>query len=93
MDPALWSIEVVYARSPTDIFQCQLTVPVGTSIRSVIEQSGILTMAPDIDLAQQVVGIFGQVVSLDDRAYEGARIEIYRRLHVDPKTARRLRVK
>lgn len=91
MAPALWPIEVVYATHAGDIIQRQLEVVPETAIGEIIKQSGILEAAPEIDLARQAVGLFGELASLEQTAFAGARIEIYRPLKVDPKTARRLR--
>jgi uncharacterized protein len=46
-----------------------------------------------IDMAQVPVGIFGRVVQRNQRLQEGDRIELYRPLAEDPKTARRQRAR
>lgn len=84
--------EVVYATTAQ-----QWLIPVElaplTSVQAAIQRSGILQRCPEIDLARDPVGRFGEVVCLTDVVREGDRIEIYRALRVDPKTARRLRAK
>lgn len=83
-------IEVVYAFA--EVASCiELEVENNTSIKSAIEQSGILSKHPEIDLMKNKVGIFSQLKSLDDLPEEGDRIEIYRPLAADPKEARRQR--
>jgi putative ubiquitin-RnfH superfamily antitoxin RatB of RatAB toxin-antitoxin module len=47
----------------------------------------------DIDLGAPAVGVFGRLVSRDDPLTDGDRVEIYRPLAADPKTARRARVR
>ncbi len=85
-------IEVVYAvGSQQEILE--LEVEDGTTIRDAIESSGILDLYPDINLAQQKVGVFNKIRQLNDIVKPGDRIEIYRPLLVDPKEARRRRVK
>lgn len=64
-------------------------VPDGTTVKQAIERSGILGQFPEINLAQQKVGIYGKVAALDAVVEDGARIEIYRPITVDPTTVRR----
>lgn len=84
--------EVAYATAAQ-----QWVVPVKvaplTSVQAAIRQSGILQRFPEIDLAHDTVGIFGEVVRLTDVVRNGDRVEIYSALRTDPKTARRLRAK
>lgn len=85
-------VEVAYA-TPTQ--QCVLGVEVKarSTIAEVIQQSGILTLFNEIDLAQAKVGIFSQPRVLSDQVQACDRIEIYRPLSIDPKDARRLKAK
>ena len=46
-----------------------------------------------VDLDHSAVGVFGRVAALSQTLSEGDRIEIYRPLAADPKSARRERVK
>lgn len=90
VDPPVIAVEVVYASS-----QCQrlieLSVPAGARVAEVIAASGILREFPEIDLAVNRVGIFGQMARLDDIVHSGERVEIYRPLQADPKETRRRR--
>ena len=83
-------IEVAYAL-PERAHLITLQVRSGTTIRQGIELSGMLQRCPEIDLAQNRVGIFGKLKELDTVLHGGDRIEIYRPLQVDPKEARRKR--
>ena len=65
----------------------RVTVPVGATVRDVLEKSGLLP------LVEGKVGIFGKTVQVDARVAHGDRIEIYRPLAVDPKEARRQRAR
>lgn len=56
-----------------------------------IERSGILNEFPEIDLAENPIGIFGLRVRPSHRLKPGDRVEIYRPLVMSPKQARRLR--
>ncbi len=73
----------------------QLVLPVrvaaGTRVVDAIRQSGILAQFPQIDLSRAKLGIYGRRVPGDHVVSAGDRIEIYRALVADPKTARRQR--
>ncbi len=84
-------VEVVYALAH-EATNIELLVEINTSIKSVIDQSGILIKHSDIDLSKNKIGIFSQIKSLNDSVEEGDRIEIYRPLIADPKEARRKRI-
>lgn len=68
----------------------ELEVPAGASIAAVIAQSGLVERH-GIDLNSQRVGIHARLKALTEPVAEGDRIEIYRPLLVDAKTARRRR--
>lgn len=83
-------IEVVYARPERQVL-LDLEVEPGTTIGQAILASGLLRQFPEIDLAQNKVGIFGSVRKLDHILREHERVEIYRPLVADPMEARRKR--
>ena len=83
-------IEVAYAR-PDQQLLLPLRVAAGSTVAQVIEASGVLAKFPEIDLAQNKVGIFGKLTKLDTVVRERDRIEIYRALIADPKEVRRKR--
>ncbi len=85
------SVNVIYAM-PDEQKVLTLQVPLGTTVKTTIEQSGILMRYPEIDLSKLAIGIFSQKASLDDEVKEGYRIEIYRPLTQDPKSRRRLKI-
>ena len=70
-----------------------LRVPAGTTVRSVIERSRLLERYPEIDLAQNRVGIYARFVSLEALVQDGDRVEVYRPLKADPKELRRQRTR
>ncbi|EDY85935.1 hypothetical protein GP5015_788 [gamma proteobacterium HTCC5015] len=84
-------VEVAYAR-PDEQLIIPLEVPVSASIEEVIASSGICEKFPEIDLNQQKVGVFGALKKLEDSLREGDRVEIYRKLIIDPKQARKNRL-
>lgn len=86
------NIEVAYAVCKVQRI-VKLSVDEGCTIELAIDRSGILLEFPDIDLMKQKVGIFSKQKKLTDIVSEGDRIEIYRPLMIDPKEARKKRVK
>jgi putative ubiquitin-RnfH superfamily antitoxin RatB of RatAB toxin-antitoxin module len=67
----------------------KLEVPDGSTVKEVIEISGLLNMFPEIDLDEQKVGIFGKISKLDAVVEEGSRVEVYRPITADPETVER----
>jgi putative ubiquitin-RnfH superfamily antitoxin RatB of RatAB toxin-antitoxin module len=92
MNGAPLQIEVAYAEPQRAIVKTFVLAPqsqVGDALRLAV-------LDPDfggVDLENSAVGIFGRVVRTDHPLKDGDRIEIYRRLTADPKTARRARAK
>jgi uncharacterized protein len=84
------TITVAYA-NPERQLEISLCVEPNCTIALAIQRSGLLRQFPEIKLSQTPVGIHGQRAALDDLLYEGARVEIYRPLQIDPKQARRAR--
>jgi uncharacterized protein len=85
------SIEVCYAL-PDGQTLIPVELPEGATVQQALDASGILQRFPQIDLAQQKVGVFGKLQSLDTVLVDHDRVEIYRPLIVDPKAARQRRV-
>ncbi len=89
-------VEVVYASKDRQML-LNLQVAVGSNVLQAIELSGILNqfedLSIDIQLLRDRVGIYGQSVSLETILQDEDRVEIYRPLMIDPKTARREKAK
>lgn len=83
-------VEIAYAL-PKQQLILELMVPEGTTAEQAVQKSGILAKFPDIDLAQNKLGIFGKLVKADTVLREKDRVEIYRPLIADPKEVRRQR--
>jgi putative ubiquitin-RnfH superfamily antitoxin RatB of RatAB toxin-antitoxin module len=81
-------IEVCYAR-PEVQAMVALTVPAGTTALQAAQRSGLTGRYPEIDLAQQPLGIRGKRVEPGRVLEEGDRLEILRPLTADPKETRR----
>lgn len=85
-------VGVVYAASADEQSVVAVELAAGATVENAIRASGLLLRYPEIDLAQNAVGIFGERVTLDRVVEDGDRVEIYRPLVADPKEARRRRV-
>jgi len=83
-------IEVAYAK-PSEQVILTLDIADGSTIEAAIIESEILQRFPEIDLANNKVGIFGKLCKLEQALKAGDRVEIYRPLIVDPKEMRRTR--
>jgi putative ubiquitin-RnfH superfamily antitoxin RatB of RatAB toxin-antitoxin module len=83
-------VEVAYATAAEQAV-IEVALPAGSTVEDAIHASGILARFPEIDLARQPVGVFGERAALTDAVRDGDRIEIYRALIADPKEARRQR--
>lgn len=82
-------VEVAYAL-PDRQRLVVVDVPDGASVAAAIAASGLVDEF-GLDEATLDVGIWSRRTTLDTRVKAGDRIEIYRPLTVDPKTARRQR--
>ena len=90
-------VEVAYA-TPARQLIIPLRVPVGTTALEAVKLSGIVEEFPQIDLENDPMGIFSEILDGKSRPtpaeYElqiRDRVEIYRPLTIDPKAARRAR--
>ncbi len=88
---ALVRLSVCYAR-PDAVFLEDVEVPAGTTIIGAIQASGLITAYPEVDPTTLRVGVYGKLKALDTVVRDGDRVEVYRVLTADPKTARRKRV-
>ena len=86
------TVEVVYALPERQSVR-ELRLRSEATVREAIEQSGVLALHPEIDLAHAAVGVHGRRTTLDAALRERDRVEIYRPLTADPKDARRRRAR
>jgi putative ubiquitin-RnfH superfamily antitoxin RatB of RatAB toxin-antitoxin module len=89
---ALVHVEVCYAL-PGQQTLIAVTLPAGATLRQAIDASGIASAYPalDLDAPAQKFGVFGKIRPADATLADHDRVEIYRPLVVDPKTARQRR--
>ena len=83
-------VEVVYALPQRQEVR-SVGVASGATVADALRGSGILSRFPELILERLKVGVFGRRVSLEHVLRAGDRIEIYRELIAEPKTARRAR--
>lgn len=85
-------VEVAYAL-PHKQKILSLTVPEGTTALQAVQQSGIQTHFPELDIESSAMGIFGKGIPKPDERVllSGERVEIYRPLIADPKEVRKQR--
>lgn len=77
--------------APDGVRVVDTRVPAGATVAEAIRSSRILERHPEIDLAVNRIGIFNRLCEPGTVVQDGDRIEIYRPLVADPKTARRRR--
>lgn len=68
-------------------------LPDGATALDALHASGLLERFPQIDERSATLGVFGTVVPREHPLRSGDRLEIYRPLQVDPREARRARVR
>lgn len=81
-------VEVAFALPERQLI-LKAEVPVGTTAIEAARLSGIEEQFPEIDLGRHRLGVFGKLCKPDRVLNAGDRVEIYRPLLVDPRTARR----
>jgi putative ubiquitin-RnfH superfamily antitoxin RatB of RatAB toxin-antitoxin module len=84
------TVTIVYAL-PGAVTEIEVRLAAGATVADAIERSGIAARLPGADIAGAPVGIFGKRARRDTPLGDGDRVEVYRRLIADPKTARRRR--
>lgn len=88
--PTQISVEVAYAEPQCAMVKIlRLTVP--ATVADVLRSAAADPDFAQIDIAHAVVGVFGKIVRTDQILEDHDRVEIYRPLAADPKSARRAR--
>ena len=82
------NIEVVFAL-PDRQELVSLSINHACTVREAILKSGIADEFPDQDIISCSVGIWGRAAQEDQLLRDGDRIEIYRSLLIEPRSARR----
>jgi len=84
------NVEVAYAKPDVQVI-LRVEVPAGTTLEEAVRRAGLLERFPEIDLAENKVGVWSKVAKRDTVLGDGDRVEIYRPLIADPKAVRKQR--
>lgn len=85
-------VTVVHSPGAGQVSEEQLELPWGSTVADALRLSGMLKRWPELTVESPTqIGIWGHRVQADHRLREGDRVELYRRLSVDPKVSRRER--
>ncbi len=88
--PETIRVEVVYAEAQLQFLR-EIELAAGSTVEDAVRASGISALVPAAS-APAAFGVFGSIVAPDFVLRDGDRVELYRRLKIDPKEARRKRV-
>jgi uncharacterized protein len=91
MDPRVVQVEVVLAL-PERAHEVKLALAPGATVGDALKKAMQSADFAGLGLSEAPVGIFGRITGRDQILNQGDRLEIYRPLAADPKTARRKRV-
>ena len=86
-------VSLIYSPAPRQVGEWLVDVPVGSRAAQALESSGIFEAFPHLQQDDLLLGVWGQRVDNQHILQSGDRLEVYRRLQVDPKLARRERFK
>jgi uncharacterized protein len=86
------AVELVYAEAQGAILKL-VSLPPGSRVADALLLAAQDSRFEAVDLTDAALGIWGLVVGRDQILNDGDRIEIYRPLAEDPKTARRNRAR
>ena len=84
-------ISLIYSPAPRQVREWALELPPGMSTAQALARCNIFEEFPELKLLPLMLGIWGKRAGLNHILHEHDRVEIYRRLRVDPKIARRER--
>lgn len=84
-------VTVSYAPAAREVWEIELTLPIGSTVQQALQASGIFERFPELDTSQAGVGVWGRKAGPQHVLRAQDRVEVYRPLRVDPKVARRER--
>lgn len=86
-------VSLMYSPAPRHVREWLVDIPDGTSAAMALESSGAFEAFPQLQKEELLLGVWGQRVGTQHILQPGDRLEVYRRLLIDPKLARRERFK
>ena len=84
-------VTVAYSPAPREVFEEELRVAEGATVRDAVQASRLAARYPQLDWQAMTPGIWGRAVEWEQPVHALDRIELCRPLTVDPKIARRER--
>ena len=84
-------ITLVYSPLPRQVREWSIELQAGATLEQALECCGLLEEFPNLEKNCLQLGVWGQKTHKNHVLQDRDRIEIYRPLRVDPKTARRER--
>ena len=85
-------VEVVWAEPSRQVLR-KVSVAPGTTLREIVQMSGLCVDFPEAAQRRLDLGVFGRRMDPDTPVRPGDRVEIYRPLLADPKESRRSRAR
>jgi uncharacterized protein len=83
-------VDVIYSPSPRQVVEWPLELAAGATLRDALSAS-VFKVFPELRSANLAVGVWAKKANLQQLLKEKDRVEVYRKLRVDPKVARRER--
>jgi len=84
-------VMVVYSPAARVVREWPLVLAHGATVLQALLASGLPREFPEFDFRNAPMGVWGRKATLNRTLRDGDRVEVYRRLEVDPKVARRER--
>ncbi|MBK6998800.1 MAG: RnfH family protein [Rhodoferax sp.] len=84
-------VTVVYSPGLRQVLEQRMVVPADSTLGEALQASQLLAGVPQSDMLQLEFGIWGRKAQTFHTLQADDRIEVYRPLRVDPKSARRTR--
>ena len=85
------SVTVAASIGPRQVVEVVMHLPQGSSVADALLACGKLDAFHGVDLSVMTTGVWGRKSDAQQALQDGDRVEFYRPLKVDPKTARRER--
>ena len=85
------AVELVFSPAPRRLQQWTLRLAMGSTLADAVAACGEAAIVAGLADGRLAVGVWGRVRPAGHLLREGDRVEVYRRLTVDPKEARRQR--
>jgi putative ubiquitin-RnfH superfamily antitoxin RatB of RatAB toxin-antitoxin module len=82
-------ITLVYAPAPRTVHELVIDTTEGATVQQALAEAGWAQRFPEC--LERSLGVWGRQADLSTVLQDGDRLEVYRGLRVDPKTARRER--